>query len=520
MSSTGRINIAFSKKVNENKIGNCFLVIGMILLAFMFQGCQQPINEGQLQIGWAIEDITPQGQVELKGQYYTRISEYVQSPLKATGLAIESTDENGKKQQAIMLSIDISSLVSGGIQDSLKVLIKEKLPDFDVNNLLLNTIHTHTSFYPSQHREMLFEKLAKVAVDAWNNRKPGGISRELRYAVVGHNRRVVYADGSTEMYGSCDRKDFIGLEGPEDSSVKMIYCWDLNKNLTGIILNVACPAQICEGKYFISSDYVGEVRKRINKEYPDAFLLTQIGAAGDIAPRDLPKGYRDEEPNMWDVSGVEEIGKRLITVINEAYPDAKNNIETTPGFKHLVKNIEIPARQYTQEECETAQAIVDEILLREPKDPNSGETAWNRFLAELKENEKTKKYGPWDNKVSDFGLLKKQQALVEQYKEQDSHPFYPVELHTIQLGDAVFVCNPFELYLDFGLRIEARSNANETFIIQLCSGDYGGYLPTQRAINGTAYKGYSAMATKVGPEGGQGLVNESVKEINKLFPTK
>ena len=96
---------------------------------------------------------------------------------------------------------------------------------------------------------MLLEKLAKVAVNAWNNRKSGGVSRELKYAVVGHNRRVEYADGSTEMYGSCDREDFIGLEGPEDSSVKMIFCWDLNKNLTGIILNVPCPAQICEGKY-------------------------------------------------------------------------------------------------------------------------------------------------------------------------------------------------------------------------------------------------------------------------------
>ena len=142
-------------------------------------------------------------------------------PLKATGLAIESVDENGKNQEAIMISIDISSLVSGDMEDiqtTLRKLVKDKLPDFDVNNLMLNAIHTHTGFYPENpiHREMLLESLTTVAVNAWNNRKPGGISRELRYAVVGHNRRVEFADGSTEMYGSCSREDFTGLEGPED----------------------------------------------------------------------------------------------------------------------------------------------------------------------------------------------------------------------------------------------------------------------------------------------------------------
>ena len=136
-------------KISKNN-GNPFLLLVVLVSFLILQSCSnnEPMQDGGLKIGWAIEDITPDGPVELKGQYYSRISEYVQCPLKATGLAIESTDETGKKQQAIMISIDIASLVSGGIQDSLKVLIKDKLPDFDVDNLLLNTIHTHTGFFP------------------------------------------------------------------------------------------------------------------------------------------------------------------------------------------------------------------------------------------------------------------------------------------------------------------------------------------------------------------------------------
>jgi len=73
--------------------------------------------------------------------------------------------------------------------------------------------------------------------------------------------------------------------------------------------------------------------------------------------------------------------------------------------------------------------------------------------------------------------------------------------------------NPFELYLDYGIRIKARSPAALTFIVQKsCEG--GGYLPTERAVKGG---GYSADNFIVGPEGGQILVNETVRLLNKMW---
>lgn len=493
-----------------------------ILLMFSFTNCSESekMKDGGLLIGWAIGDITPEGSVSLQGQYYERMSTYVQSPLLATALAIESVDENGDKEQTIMVSMDVV-IYTGSLQDSLKSIVKDQIPDFDVNKLILNITHTHSSFDTgpdSKHRKMLLDRLGKVTVAAWNNRKPGGISRKLRYVVVGHNRRVEYADGSTEMYGSTDREDFIGLEGPEDSGVDMIFCWDLGKKLTGIIMNVSCPAQVTEAKYYVSADYWSEVRKHLKDNYSeDVYVLTQIGAAGDISPRDLTRGYKSGEPNMWDVSGIVEIGKRLGNAIDDAYPDAKNSIETSVVFKHMIKNIDLPSRIYSDEEYNEALEVVKKIRSNEPTDPKSPETAWNKFLKEMKDNEEIKEYGPWDNKLSDFGIVKKKEALVKQYESQDKHPFYPVELHVIRLGDVVFATNPFELYVDYGFRITGRSKAKQTFIIQLSSGDYGGYLPTKRAVEGRGYRGYSAMVNKVGPKGGQVLVNETVNLINSMW---
>ena len=63
------------------------------------------------------------------------------------------------------------------------------------------------------------------------------------------------------------------------------------------------------------------------------------------------------------------------------------------------------------------------------------------------------------------------------------------------------------------IRMKARSKAMLTFIVQL-SCQHSGYLPTERADKGG---GYSADKFLVGPEGGQVLVNETVKLINAMW---
>lgn len=90
----------------------------------------------------------------------------------------------------------------------------------------------------------------------------------------------------------------------------------------------------------------------------------------------------------------------------------------------------------------------------------------------------------------------------------------PAEIHVLRLGDVALASNPFELFIDYGIRIKARSKAVLTFLVQLAGQDCG-YLPTARAAQGG---GYSAENYLVGPDGGQVLVDETVKQVNLLFP--
>ena len=108
---------------------------------------------------------------------------------------------------------------------------------------------------------------------------------------------------------------------------------------------------------------------------------------------------------------------------------------------------------------------------------------------------------------------------MDRYEAQKkADPVYPVELHTIRLGDVAIATNPFELYVDYGVQIQARSPAEQTILIQLAAPlDFGYYVPTPRAVEAG---GYSAEVTHnlVGPKGAQILVDETVRAIKALWP--
>ena len=60
---------------------------------------------------------------------------------------------------------------------------------------------------------------------------------------------------------------------------------------------------------------------------------------------------------------------------------------------------------------------------------------------------------------------------------------HPVEIHVIRLADIALMTNPFELFLDYGNQIRARSLAAQRFLVQLACGSEG-YLPTAKAERG------------------------------------
>jgi hypothetical protein len=417
--------------------------------------------------GWASTDITPRRPVNLVGQYEKRIARSTRDPLTATALALETRGDAGSADQAILISCDVIGIPKV-VTEKLREKLKPRLPDFDVGKLVLNATHTHTApglvetdyqpydvsgdpgvMKPSEYAEFFVDRVAQAAVEAWQNRKPAGVSWGLGHASVGTNRRTSYFDGKTVMYGTTDTANFSHVEGYRDDGVEMLFCWSAEMKLTGLVVNLACTSQETEHLDEVSADFWHETRQEIRRRLGrEVFVLAQCAAAGDQSPHLLFR--RRAEEIMAKRRGLnrrQEIARRIARAIEEVLPVASEDVLTSPVFRHQVVSLDLPEKV--------------------PPSP----------------------------------------SFVE------GDPVHPVELHIIRLGDVAIATNPFELFLDYGIRIKARSQAVLTLMVQI-AGQNCGYLPTERAVKGG---GYSAENYRVGPVGGQVLVDETVKQINALF---
>jgi hypothetical protein len=305
--------------------------------------------------------------------------------------------------------------------------------------------------------------------------------------------------------------DFTGMEGGEDSGVDLLFTFDENEKPTGVILNLACPSQAMEATYKISSDFIGETRQLLKKRFGENFrMLGQIASAGCQSPRDLTRNYKGEQ-DFWHEDGVAEIGHRLMTAVENVLPHASIKIDFIPKMRHCIKKISLPRRRASRQDFLNSEIQLKKLTAAIPEDE-----AYRQFCDEVVRNEKIPaRPGPYDSKLHHFVLIQNAKAIINRYHEQDKQPELDMELHVLRLGNTVFASNPFELYLDFGHRIKARSAAEQTFIVQLCCGT-GGYLPSARAEELGGYGGL-IINGNVGSEGGKILVDLTVEEIGKMW---
>ncbi len=473
---------------------------------------------GQIKIGWAGKDITPDLPVNLQGQYDMRISKGVQDPLTLTALAVSAGSP--RSDAVVFVSCDRAGIPCS-IIERCRAAIRAKLPELDPLKIVMNATHTHTAsditgewyppvpegvMTPSAYGDFFVERVVEAVIEAWQVRKPGGVSWGLGTAVVGHNRRTTYfqdigarekaqligkfADGVTKMYGNTNDPLFSHMEGYEDHYVDLMYTWDQNRCLTGVIINLACPSQETEGDVYVSADFWHEVRTEIRKRHGQAIqILAQCAPAGDQSPHRM--WYQAAEDRMLRLRGLsmrQEIGRRLANAVDDVLPLAGKDIRDSLVFRHVVKNINLPKR------------IISEAEAAEVRD-------------ELAKLEAAEAAAPEKNRM--FSSIYRCKEALERYTLQKKQPQARMELHVIRIGDTAFASNPFELFLDFGVRMRARSPAEQTFLIQLSHGK-GSYLPTARAVAGKSY-GAGVYDNEIGPEGGQLLVEETLGVLKELW---
>jgi hypothetical protein len=420
-----------------------------------------------LKVGWASTDITPEGSARMRGGIN---SAGVLDPITATVLVLERSDPSGKSDTfhdaVVLVSCDLQHITDGNryaanMRDDVRARVTKSIPELRGEQIILMATHTHVA--PSVQSDAKYNKfatplIADAVIQAWQRRAPGGVSYGLGHAVAGHNRIATYADGRSRMSGSFQKgstgnSKFTHLEGFEDHSVNLLYTWDRKKKLTGVIANVACPAQVQRGDK-ISADYWHEVREILRDELgPDVALLPQLSAAGDIATTVMVERKAERRMQQLRLPGSnderaqrrKEIARRISATISETLSVVKSEIDFSPVLLHAMSVLEIR--------------------------------------------------GGFPEPVPDA-------------------PMFPIEIHAVRLGDVAMVTNPFELYLDYGIRMKGRSPAVQTFVVELAGS--ASYLPTERAVRQGGY-GAIARTCVVGPKAGERVVSETLSLLESLW---
>jgi len=482
-----------------------------------------PAATDGLRIGWAAVDIVPPQPVLIAGQFHARVSEGVADPLTATALALQANGD-----QAVLVSCDLVA-IGNELRDAVRAIVRQHAPDLPPEKVVLNATHTHTApeirapsptsafvsrgtgvelpaMPAADYVAFAAQRIGAAVIRAWQSRAPGTIAFGQGYAVIGRNRRWVDTSGRATMYGNTNTPSFSHIEGYEDHSVNILATCDMEGALTGLVVNVPCPAQVSESEFVLSADYWHETRNELRRRFGDAlFVLAQCSAAGDQSPHLLFEKAADQRMlNLRRRSRREEIAQRLADAVSSVLPVTLPTAQPTTAFRHHVETIDLPLNRLTPSQ-------VDEAL----REAASWQARYEEELRKLAANPALRQEPRWYVPVTRaFQRMEWYRAVARRFEEQASNPYLPVEVHVIRLGDVAIATNPFEYYLDFGIFIKARSCAVQTFLVQLAGP--GTYVPSARAVAGGSY-GAVPASNLVGPEGGRHLAERTVEIIQELW---
>ncbi|HSI77538.1 MAG TPA: hypothetical protein VK957_16680 [Lunatimonas sp.] len=494
----------------------------IVLLALFgtFQNQLSATTSQSLRIGTASIDITPPLPAAVDGQMRLRVATIAETALSANVVVLESKGDFGKLDVSVLISCDLVTIpyeLSGKIKESVAFAI----PELDTRKIIINATHTHTGgvirdgWYTipdtvtqaGDYQNLVSRQVTQAVVEAWEKRDSGSISWGMGHAKVAYIRRAVYNDGSAKMYGKTNQDDFRKMEGYEDQSILSLFFWDRAGKLVATCINVSSPAQIVESRSTIHADYWDPVRQGLQKKFgSDLVVLGWIGASGDQTPRPMFDQFaefrmmelrqKNNSPEFNDGtepvdfrtdSYLDEVGDRIVNVVVQTYEAVSRDQYREVVFDHVVEEIDLPMRLVTEEEYHNSKKLRDEDL-------NDTDRAIE-----------------FSRRVAFYG------EVIDRYETQQKilQPMYPVEIHALRIGDVVICTNPFEMFTDFGIQIKARSRALQTFIIQLVGP--GTYLATKEALAGGHYSAI-VESNRVGPEGGQILVDHTISMISALWP--
>ena len=453
-----------------------------------------------LNIGFGQADITPKGSVAMIGLYSTRVTREVGTPLQAVALAISAGDSAPVYWAACDLLYITDTLIHAVCRR-----LTRQLPDFHRSQLMLSATHIHTGPFLKERTDTTLLSFPHNAGDALSpkacceqaadgitaailaaiaDQEPVRTARTACEITTGYCRRVVFRDGTAQMYGDVHNDTFSHLECRDGGPSRFVYVYrDADHFLKGVIADIPCTAQVDVKTAYQHADYWHFTRECVKKEL-NVPIFGICACAGDLSPRDL---Y--EEGPIDRTSEMQALGLRIGQAIVQTAATVTNTDE--PAFSHVFREPRLPRWNPTPAEYQRAKAICKRLYRDYSFEPGQS---------------------PFHTPGFPKYLYSDAEVTVKRFKEQIPQVRAPI--HALRIGQAVFITNPFECFVAYGDRIKAALPELDLFDVQLTD-DYLGYLPTKEAVHGGGYSAclYNGSCS---PVGGDQLVEESVRLLKMI----
>ncbi len=437
----------------------------------------------------------------------------VHKPLLGTAVWLQPSSGDASQAQ-VLIGID-HCVVDTADMNRLRDAVA-KAGSLDSANVIITLSHTHGSGWMSRTRahfpggDLIAPYLDEV------EHKLGQLALQARQSAVPAS--IVYGLGRCDLAAHRDlwddqNKQFVcgfNPTGDADDTVMVGRITANDGKTLGTFVNYAChPTTLAWDNTAISPDFVGAMRETIEGATLAPCLFLQ-GASGDLGPRE---GFVGD----WAVAdrNGRQLGYAALSAL-EALPRAGTRFGyagpvisgTTLGpWKHIALN----AAELRSKEAWSAKRITVELPYRHD-------------LPTLEETQKA--HGDWlraEEAARAAGDLQKARdcrAMVEQKNRQvtrlSSLPagrFLPYPVALWQLGDALWIAVPGELYQIFQRKLRQRFSDRPVVVTTLANDWQPGYLP--EAIT-YGYGIYQETIAAVGAGALELLTEAIVREVRKL----
>lgn len=403
-----------------------------------------------MKIGIGRTEITPIGSVYLCG-HAIRVEKSigVLDSLFCTALIMNQLDATVcfLNYDLIMLDRELSNKIREKVSNILNI---------SINNVFTVVTHTHSG--PEIDENGIFSKGENKVQSGYRDLI---IEKSIEATILANNNQK----NSTAKFGKKEIQGYYGnrnnIDYPSDKSFNYLKFFDQEDNLIGGLVNLSChPTVLGPQNLLISADLFGAIRKRIENQLNEPFLITN-GAQGDVSNRQYRQGN--------DRIELERVSDGIFEQVKEMQHLKTLNISNINIREHIFNfQTELDHLKYLDEIQKTEIKLKDETLHFDQR----------KVLS------------------SGLAILKEKLKITETQIIEFTTSF-------IDFGDLLIITIPGELFSKFA--VELKTKINKEILVFGLTNYSNGYLIEENEYG----KNYESMTTLIP----KGTIELYIKEL-------